>query len=63
MLNGPTLFSRVNHIGSLYSVVTCQFNFFTLSVSQMIRHKLTNFNRKGIELGFRANTCRLNFAG
>ena len=29
----------------------------------MIRHKLTNSaNRKGVELGFRANTWRLNFA-
>ena len=49
VLNGPTLFSRVNHTGSSYSVVACQFNFFHL-VSQMIRHKLTNSaNRKGIE--------------
>ena len=29
----------------------------------MIRHKLTNStNRKGIELGFRANTWRLNIS-
>ena len=29
----------------------------------MIRHKLTNSaNRKGVELGFRVNTWRLNFA-
>ena len=62
MLNGPTLFSQVNHIASSYSVVACQFNFFTLSVSQMISHKLTNSNRKGVELGFRANMWHLNFA-
>ena len=57
MLNGPTLFSRVNHTGSSYSVVACQFNFFHFV---MIHHKLkTSANRKGIELEFRANTWRL----
>ena len=51
VLNGLTLFSRVNHTGSSYSVVACQFNFFHF-VSQMIRHELTNSNRKGVELAF-----------
>ena len=42
---------------------TTSLIFFTLLASQMIRHKLTNSaNRKGIELGFHANTWRLNFA-
>ena len=37
---------------------------FTLSVSQMIRHKLINSaNGKGVEFGFRVNSWRLNFAG
>ena len=62
MLNGTT---SVNHTESSYSAVACQFKFFfTLSVSQTIRHKLKNSaNRRGVELGFHANTWCLNFAG
>ena len=52
VLNEPTLFSRVNHTGSSYTGTVlwhASLIFFTLLVSQMIRHKLTNSaNRKEI---------------
>ena len=32
VLNGPTLFSRVNHSGSSYSVVAYLFHFVSQSV-------------------------------
>ena len=63
-MDGTTLFPELITL-DLHTVYWhASLIFFTLSVSQMIRHKLTNSaDGKGIELGFRANTRGLNFAG
>ena len=40
MLNGPTLCSKVNHTGSSYSAVACQFKLFKPRARLLARYNV-----------------------